>query len=192
MDRENLCVAFALTGSFCTFSKVIPEIEKIKKAGIDIIPIMSYSAFSTDTRFGESDYFIRKIEEITGNKILTKIKEVEPLGPKKMADALIIAPATSSTISRLSVSDSGTAVTLSAKSLLRNNCPIIIAVSTNDGLSGSAENIGRLLNRKNFYFVPFSQDDYKEKPFSLVADMTKIFPTLTEALKGKQIQPLLQ
>ena len=109
-----------------------------------------------------------------------------------MADALIIAPATSSTISRLSVSDSGTAVTLSAKSLLRNNCPIIIAVSTNDGLSGSAENIGRLLNRKNFYFVPFSQDDYKEKPFSLVADMTKIFPTLTEALKGKQIQPLLQ
>lgn len=184
-------VAFALTASFCTFSRVIPQIEKLMASGFDVIPIMSEKAAFTDTRFGTAEDIKKRIKTITGKDVLTKETEVEPLGPKKMADALIIAPCTGATLSRLASGLHENTVTLAAKSVLRNNSPVIIAVSTNDGLSMSAKNIGYLLNSKNIYFVPFGQDDSEKKPRSLVADMDKIFVTLTQAMAGRQIQPML-
>ncbi len=160
-------------------------------SGIEVYPIMSEKASTTDTRFGSAEDFKRRIKTITGKEVLTKETEVEPLGPKKMIDALIIAPCTGATLARLATGLHESTVTLAAKSVLRNNSPVIIAVSTNDGLSMSAKNIGFLLNSKNIYFVPFGQDDSEKKPRSLVADMDKILPTLSLAMAGRQIQPIL-
>ena len=177
--RDSLKIGFALTGSFCTFSAGLPQIEKITAAGIEIVPIMSEKAYSTDTRFGTSAEFISKIEKMTGNKVLHRQTEVEPIGPKKMIDALVIAPC------------SGTTVSLAAKSTLRNNYPVILAISTNDGLAGSAKNIGLLLNTRGIYFGPYRQDDPDKKPRSVVADMNLILPTLSSAMAGRQLQPIL-
>ena len=152
---------------------------------------MSENASDTDTRFGNSKEIKQRIEDITNNKIICSIKDAEPIGPKKMIDALIIAPCTGNTLGKLAHGITDTTVVMAAKATLRNDNPVIIAVSTNDGLSGSAKNIGALLNYKNIYFVPFGQDDCINKPRSLVADMEKILPTLNEAIKGKQIQPLI-
>ncbi len=190
-NDDRLRVGFALTASFCTFSRVIPQIEKLMASGIDVYPIMSEKAASTDTRFGTAEDFIKRIKTITGKDVLTKETEVEPLGPIKIIDALIIAPCTGATLARLASGLHETAVSLAAKSVLRNNSPVIIAVSTNDGLSMSAKNIGYLLNSKNIYFVPFGQDDSEKKPRSLVSDMDKILPTLSAAMAGRQIQPML-
>ena len=190
-NDDRLKVGFALTASFCTFSRVIPEMEKLMASGIDVVPIMSEKSASTDTRFGTAEDFIKRIKTITGKDVLTQETEVEPLGPKKIVDALIIAPCTGATLSRLASGLHDGTVPLAAKSVLRNNSPVIIAVSTNDGLSMSAKNIGLLLNSKNIYFVPFGQDDAEKKPRSLVADMDKIFVTLTQAMAGRQIQPML-
>lgn len=188
---NSISVGFALTGSYCTFSKVIPEISELISRGYNILPIMSENAYKTDTRFGKACEFREKIEKITGNKIISCIKEAEPIGPKKIIDALIIAPCTGNTLGKLAWGITDSSVTMSAKSILRNQRPVIIAVSTNDGLSGSAKNIGQLLNYRNIYFVPFGQDDYLGKPRSLVADMSKIADTLKYALEEKQIQPML-
>jgi len=185
-------VGFALCGSFCTFSKVIPIISKLVEAEYSVIPIMSYNAYSTDTRFGTAQSHIERIEEITGNKIIHTISDAEPIGPKKLLDALIIAPCTGNTLAKLASGIADTPVTLSAKSHLRNNRPIIIAVSTNDGLSANAKNIGKLMSTKNYYFVPYSQDDSSQKPSSLVANMNKIPETLEKALIGMQIQPIIE
>ncbi|MDP4132635.1 MAG: dipicolinate synthase subunit B [Bacillota bacterium] len=190
-NDDRLKIGFALTGSFCTFSKVIPQVEKLIASGIDIIPIMSEKASSTDTRFGKAEDFKEQLTAITGSSVLTKQTEVESIGPKKLIDALIIAHCTGSTLSKLANGISDTTVTLAAKATLRNNRPIIIAVSTNDGLSASAKNIGLLLNTKNFYFAPYGQDDPSGKPCSLVADMDKLLETLTSAICGRQIQPIL-
>lgn len=189
-DRPT--VGFALTGSFCTFSRVIPQIEKLMASGINVIPIMSEKSYSTDTRFGTAADFIRRIETITGKRILHQQTEVEPIGPKKMIDALIIAPCSGTSISKIAHGISDTTVTLAAKSTLRNSCPVIIAVSTNDGLAAGARNIGTLLNTRGIYFVPYRQDDPEKKPRSLVADMDMILPTLSAALAGRQIQPILK
>lgn len=180
-----------MTASFCTFSRVIPQMEKLLASGIDVIPIMSEKSVTTDTRFGTAEDFIKRIKTITGKDILTKETEVEPLGPKRIVDALIIAPCSGATLSRLASGLHENTVTLAAKSVLRNNSPVILAVSTNDGLSMSAKNIGVLLNSKNIYFVPFGQDDPEKKPRSLVADMDKILPTLSSAMAGRQLQPML-
>jgi len=188
---DSISVGFALTGSYCTFSKVIPEIRKIKEAGYDVFPIMSENSSSTDTRFGDAKSISAEIEEITGHKIITCIKEAEPIGPKKLLDALIIAPCTGNTIGKLASGITDSSVTMAAKAILRNEKPVILAVSTNDGLSGSAQNIGKLLNARNMYFVPFGQDDCKNKPRSTVAFMNMILPTLNEAFKNKQIQPII-
>ena len=160
-------------------------------SGIDVIPIMSEKSTSTDTRFGTAEDFIKRIKTITGRDVLTKETEVEPLGPKRIVDALIIAPCSGATLARLASGLHENTVTLAAKSVLRNNSPVILAVSTNDGLSMSAKNIGTLLNSKNIFFVPFGQDDPEKKPRSLVADMDKILPTLSAAMAGRQIQPML-
>lgn len=191
MELKGLRTGFALTGSFCTFSAVLPEIEKLVKEGAEVFPIMSENAFSTDTRFGSAENFREKIENITGKKIIKTISEAEPIGPKKLLDIMLIAPCTGNTISKLANGITDTAVTMAAKAGLRNENPLVIAVSTNDGLGASAKSIGMLLNSKNVYFVPFTQDDPEKKKNSLVARMELIVPAVKLAAEGKQLQPVL-
>lgn len=191
MELDGKTIGFALCGSFCTFEKAIEALTALKSTGADIIPIMSETAYSTNTRFGESKDFIKRIEDITGNEVLHTIYQTEPIGPKKMLDALVILPCTGNTLAKLSNAIADSSVTLAAKAHLRNKRPLIIAVSTNDGLGAAAENIGRLLSRKHCYFVPFGQDDCIHKPNSLVADFSKVTETIKEALLNKQFQPVL-
>lgn len=192
MENTAIKVGFAICGSFCTFSKVIPQIKLIADAGYDVLPIMSETAYSTDTRFGKAKEFRQEIEDICEKKILHTIPEVEPIGPKKMTDIMIIAPCTGNTLSKLANSTIDTAVTMAAKSHLRGQRPLLIALSTNDGLTGSAQNMGALLNRKNVYFVPMAQDDPLQKPASLIAHFNLIVPAMESALMGQQIQPVFQ
>ena len=191
MRFENLKIGFILTGSFCTFNKVIPVIKELKEMGADILPIMSYNAYNLDTKFGKAKDFIQEIEEITGKEIIHTIQGAEPIGPKGLTDIMIIAPCTGNTIAKLANDIIDTPATMAAKSHLRNNKPLVIAISTNNGLSGNAENIGKLLNRKNYYFVPFKQDNPITKPRSLVFDFSYIPKTIEYALKGEQISPIL-
>ena len=191
MNLTDKNIGFAMTGSFCTFKKVIEELENVKNTGANVIPIMSQTAFTTDTRFGTCANFIEKIESITGNKIIHTIKDAEPIGPKKLLDALIIAPCTGNTLGKLACGITDTAPSMAAKAHLRNERPLIIAVSTNDGLGASGKNIMTLLNTKNVYMVPFGQDDPEKKTKSLVAHMELICETIMGALSGKQIQPVL-
>lgn len=191
MDVSYLNIGFALTGSFCTFSKVVPEIKRLADMGAEVYPIMSEMAYSTDTRFGNAEDFHRTIEDITGRKIIHSIKDAEPIGPRHYLDALVVAPCTGNTISKLANGITDSCVSMAAKAHLRNAGPLIIAVSTNDGLGTSAKNIGMLMNMQNVYFVPFSQDDPVKKPNSLVADMTRIAPTVESALDRIQLQPVL-
>lgn len=187
----TLKTGFALCGSFCTFSAVIPQIEELKNSGIEVVPIMSCNAYETDTRFGTAKEHIQKIEKICGKNIIHTLTDAEPIGPKKIIDALIIAPCTGNTLAKLATGIADTPVTLAAKSNLRNGNPVIIAVSTNDALGNAAKNIGLLMNLKNIYFVPFRQDDCVNKPTSMIADFTKIKDTYLNAIVGKQIQPVI-
>lgn len=191
MNLENVKIGFALTGSFCTFAKVIPKIKELKEKKANIIPIMSYNAYNLDTKFGKAKNFIIEIENITEKKIIHTIQDAEPIGPKKLTDILIIAPCTGNTIAKLANDIIDTPVAMAAKSHLRNNKPLVIAPSTNNALSGNAENIGKLLNRKNYYFVPFKQDNPITKPRSAVFDPEYIIKTIEYALEGTQISPIL-
>jgi dipicolinate synthase subunit B len=182
---------FAITGSFCTFSEAIPQMQKLKEAGYDIVPIMSQNAYETDTRFGIAEDFRNMVKEIAGRDIIHTISAAEPIGPKSLLDILVIAPATGNTISKLANGINDTPVTMAAKAHLRNGKPVVLAVATNDALSSAAQNIGRLFNVKNIYFVPMKQDDIIKKPTSLIADFEQIVPTVEAALGGKQIQPML-
>ncbi len=189
---ETVSVGFAMCGSFCTFKKVVPQIKCLKDKGFDVLPIMSEIAYSTDTRFGKAEDFVREIEDICGRKIIHTIPDAEPIGPKKLLDALIIAPCTGNTLAKLACGICDTSVTMAAKAHLRNGRPLIIAVSTNDGLAMNMKNLGLLSASKNIYLVPYGQDDAAGKPTSLVADMTRIEETLKEALLKSQIQPVLK
>ena len=191
MKLEGKTIGFAITGSFCTFAKVFPQIEALAEQGADIVPIMSEISFSTDTRFGKAKDHIKRFEDITGKKIIASVCDAEPIGPKKMLDALVVAPCTGTTLSKLANGIYDTPVTLAVKSHLRNQRPVLIGVSTNDALSMSAKNIGTLLNCKNYYFVPMKQDDAEHKPFSVVCDFEKIYDAILLALSGKQIQPII-
>lgn len=192
MNLENKKIGFAFTGSFCTFEKTIQELKKLAQIeGIQIFPIMSFNSYNLDSKFGNAKEFIKKIEEITQNNIIHTIPDAEPIGPKKMFDILIVAPCSGNTIAKLSNDIIDTPVTMAVKSHLRNERPVVIALSTNNALSGAAENIGRLLNRKNYYFVPFKQDNPITKPNSVVFDPTYIKKTLEEALDNHQIQPIM-
>lgn len=182
---------YALTGSFCTFKKSIEQMRELVSSGINVIPIMSYNAFGTDTRFGKAEDFIKEIEDICGNKIISTIADAEPIGPKNMTDLLIISPCTGNTLSKLANGIYDTPVTLAAKSHLRNARPVLIGVSTNDALGMSAKNIGKLLSYKHFYFIPMKQDDYKKKPLSIVCDFEKTQEAASLALIHQQIQPIL-
>ena len=186
-----MTIGFALCGSFCTFSKVIPQIAALVSAGYDVLPIMSPAAYTTDTRFGKAADFNETIRTLCGREIITTIAEAEPIGPKRLLDALIIAPATGNTLAKLAHGITDTAVTMAAKAHLRNARPLLLAVSTNDGLYTSAANIGTLAARRHIYFVPYGQDDAAGKPNSLVADMARIPEALSAALLGKQLQPVL-
>lgn len=184
-------VAFALCGSFCTFAAAVPQAERLVAEGWEVLPVMSFSAAKLDTRFGRAADWRSRLEQITGHPVLDTLAAVEPLGPKGMADALVIAPCTGSTLARLAAGLSDTPVTLAAKSLLRVGCPVVLAVSTNDGLGASGENIARLMQRKHYFFVPYAQDDCVNKPQSLKADLARIPQTLDAALCGQQLQPVL-
>ena len=183
-------IGFALCGSYCTFSKVFPVMEALAKEH-RVIPIFSDQVQQTGSRFGEPAEFYEKSFQITGVEPICSIAHAEPIGPKKLLDVLVIAPCTGNTLAKLAHSIADTPVTMAAKSHLRNGRPVVVAVSTNDGLAGAAENIGRLLARKNYYFVPFGQDDPKNKPTSLVAHFDKIPETVDLAVLGMQIQPIL-
>ena len=191
MNLSGKNIGFAMTGSFCTFAKVFEELESLQKTGANLIPIMSQNARSIDTRFGKAQDFIERLESITGNKLIQTIAEAEPIGPKKLLDALIVAPCTGNTLAKLANGITDTTVTMAAKSTIRNKRPVVLAVSTNDGLGGSAKNIGMLLNMKQIYFVPFRQDDPVHKGNSLVADMSKIEESVQMALDGGHLQPIL-
>lgn len=191
MDLKGKTVGFAVTGSFCTFSRVMAELEKLSATGAEIIPIMSEMSYSTDTRFGRAEEFRIRMSGATGHEIIKSIKEAEPIGPKGYLDLLIIAPCTGNTLAKMANGITDSAVTMAAKAQLRNQKPVLVAVSTNDGLANAAKNIGTLMNSKNIYFVPFGQDDFEKKPTSLVADMTKIIPAAELAIDGRQLQPIL-
>lgn len=184
-------IGFAMCGSFCTFAKVFPMMEYLAKEHT-VYPIFSAVSASTDSRFGKASDFIARAREICGRDVIQTIAAAEPIGPKKLLDVLVIAPCTGNTLAKLSHSIADTPVTMAAKSHLRNGRPVVVAISTNDGLAGAAENIGHLLARKNYYFVPYGQDDSEKKPTSLVAHFEMIPATVDAAVLGKQIQPLIQ
>lgn len=190
-DLYGKRVGCAMTGSFCTFKAVFDAWRALKCTGAELTPILSFNAARTDTRFCTSREVAETLAEIAGVRPLTTLAQVEPIGPKKLFDALVIAPCTGNTLAKLAHSIADGPVTMATKSHLRNGRPILIAVSTNDGMAGAAENIGKLLARKHYYFVPFHQDDPVNKPTSLVADFTALPQALEEAMAGRQIQPVL-
>ena len=162
------------------------------RQGWELLPVMSYAASGLNTRFGRADEWKDRLETLTGHRVLDTLQDVEPLGPRQLARALVVAPCTGTTLARLAAGLSDTPVTLAAKSLLRVGCPVLLAVSTNDGLGASGENIARLMQRKHYYFVPYGQDDAAQKPQSLKADLTLLPAALEAALHGQQLQPVLR
>ena len=191
MEVVGKKIGFAFTGSFCTLQEVIIELERLVFLGADVQPILSEVVGSFNTRFGRAEDFRNRIEIITGKKCIESIVESEPIGPKGILDLLVIAPCTGNTAGKLANGITDSTVTMAAKSQLRNQKPVVLAMATNDGLSGSAKNIGLLLNTRNVYFVPYGQDDPEKKPSSLIARFGLIIPTIQAALDGKQLQPLL-
>ncbi|MBE5936169.1 MAG: dipicolinate synthase subunit B [Lachnospiraceae bacterium] len=191
MTLKGKKIGFAVTGSFCTFKTIYPQMQNLIEEGAEVIPIFSYSADLNDTRFFKCDDFRNLVTEITGHKPFSSITDVEPIGPKGLIDILLIAPCTGNTLAKLNAGIADTPVTLAVKSHLRNNRPVVIAISTNDALANNFKNIGYLMNQKNIYFVPFGQDNHVIKPNSMVAHFDLIKPTLELALNYKQIQPVL-
>ena len=191
-ELKNLKIGCAMTGSFCTFSAVFDAFRGLREAGAEIIPIMSENAWELDTRFYAAEDARRIFREISGREIIHTIPEAEPIGPRKLLDCLVIAPCTGNTLAKLAWGIADTAVTMAAKSHLRNGRPLLIAVSTNDGLGRNAKSIGALMAMRNVYFVPFAQDDPDGKPASLVARMDRIVGAVEMAMEGKQVQPMLE
>ena len=183
-------IGFAMCGSFCTYEKAFSAMQTVASIHT-VTPIFSHSSYTLDSRFGTAAEHIARATEICGREPLHTIVQVEPLGPKKLLDALIIAPCTGNTLAKLAHSIADGPVTMAAKSHLRNGRPVLIAVSTNDALAGAAENIGKLLARKHYYFIPFGQDDPLNKPTSMVANFDKVLPALEAALSGRQYQPMI-
>ncbi len=191
MSVRGIRIGFAVTGSYCTLENILPHIKSLVDEGAKVIPIMSPAVYNNDTRFGKAEYWKKTIEEICSEKIISTIVEAEPIGPKKMFDIMIIAPCTGNTLAKLANGITDTAVLMAAKAHLRNERPLVIAISTNDGLGMNAKNLGVILNSRNIYLVPFGQDNPKDKANSLVAHFPLIRDTILAALKGKQIQPVL-
>lgn len=184
-------IGIGITGSFCTFDKIIPQIVKLVEYGANVYPVLSNNAKSIDSRFGDAKDFMEIIFNITRNKLIATIEDAEPIGPNEMFDIFLIAPCTGNTMAKLSNGIIDTPVLMAAKSHLRINKPVVISISTNDALGMNFKNIANLYNTKNIYFVPFGQDNHKTKPNSMVAHIDKIIPTLEMALESKQIQPVI-
>jgi dipicolinate synthase subunit B len=189
---RELTIGYALCGSYCTFEKAIAALEEVHKQFGKVIPIMSENAAATDSRFGTAESFKERIRTICGREIITTIAGAEPIGPKALLDVMVIAPCTGNTIAKLAAGITDSSVTMAAKAHLRNSRPVVIAVSTNDGLTANAKNIGTLLNRRNIYFVPFYQDDPIKKTGSVVADFNLLPEAITAAVSGRQLQPILR
>lgn len=184
-------IGFAMTGSFCTFEAVFQELERFTKTFSNVIPILSEISGSVDTRFGTAEAHIQRITELCGRRPLRSIREVEPIGPKGLLDLLVIAPCTGNTLSKMALGITDSTVSMAAKAQLRNERPVLLAVSTNDGLGGSGKNILELMQKRNIYMVPFGQDDPIGKSTSLKADMKRITEAAEAALEGRQLQPVL-
>lgn len=191
MNWNGITVGYALSGSHCTFAEVMPEIKRFVDAGANVIPIVSNTLITTDTRFGTAKEWQTQLTGITGNEIISSIVQAEPLGPSKLLDVLVIAPCTGNTTSRLANALTDSAVLMAAKAQMRNSRPVVLAISTNDGLGLNAANIAKLLVAKHIYFVPFGQDNPVQKPNSLVARMDLVMEACEAALQGKQLQPIL-
>lgn len=192
MNLENKNIGIAMTASLCTFDKVIVEIEKLIKAGANVFPFYSKASCSIDSRFGKAKDFYDKITKITGKEPITTIEGAEPVGPKGYLDAYVIVPCTGNTLAKLATGITDGSVLMAAKAQLRNQKPVIISISTNDGLGLNLKNIGTLLNAKNIYFVPFGQDNPEKKVNSLVAHTGDLIETIEKALDGVQIQPVVK
>lgn len=188
---RDLTIGFAMCGSFCTFQPVLSQLETLRETYPNIIPIQSEESYQTDTRFGSAASFREALARICGHEVLHTLTDVEPLGPKALLDLLIVCPCTGNTLAKLAAGIADTPVTLAVKAHLRNERPVVLAVSTNDALAGNAASIGQLLNRRHYYFVPFRQDAPEKKPRSMVADFAKLTDTVTAALEGRQIQPIV-
>lgn len=191
MKLEGKTIGFGLTGSHCTFGEVMPEIKKLKDAGARVLPIVTHTLLTTDTKFGKSEDWIAQIKELTGEEIIDSIVKAEPFGPSKMLDVMVIAPLTGNSTSKLANALTDSPVLMAAKSTLRNSRPVVLAISTNDGLGLNATNVAKLMSTKNIYFVPYGQDAPNQKPNSLVARMELIKETCEAALEGKQLQPMI-
>lgn len=189
---NDIRVGFAMCGSFCTFDKAFLQMEELVRRGFQVLPIMSYNACSTDTRFGKAEDHIKRAETICGRRIISSVSGAEPLGPKNMTDIMVVAPCTGNTAAKLANGVTDTPVTMAVKSHLRQSKPVLLCIATNDALGASAQNIGRLMNTRHYFFVPFGQDDPKKKPNSLVADFSLIPDALYEALNEAQLQPVLR
>ena len=191
MDLTQKNIGFAMCGSFCTFARAMSSLGQLCETGANVIPIMSGISYSTDTRFGKAADFREKIEKLTGNKIISTVKEAEPIGPKGLLDLLVVLPCTGNSLAKIAGGIADTSVTMAVKAHLRNQRPVLIAVSTNDGLGTAARNIGTLLNCKHLFFIPFTQDDYIKKPNSLVADFAQLPEAIEAAFEDRQLQPVL-
>ncbi|WP_027093595.1 dipicolinate synthase subunit B [Cohnella thermotolerans] len=191
MNWQGITVGYALSGSHCTLPEVMPQIKRFTDAGANVIPIVSGSIMTTDTRFGTSEHWQTQLRDLTGNALISSIVDAEPLGPSKKLDVLVIAPCTGNTTSKLANAMTDSPVLMAAKAQMRNGRPLVLAISTNDGLGLNAANIAKLLVAKNIYFVPFGQDNPEGKPNSLVARMDLVMEACEAALQGKQLQPML-
>lgn len=191
MRLKGKKIGLGITGSHCTFDKILPQIEKLKTEGAEVYIILSEASLNTDTRFGKALDWLDKFKSTSGNEIITTIVTAEPIGPKDYLDCIAIAPCTGNTLGKLTNGITDGPVLMAAKAHLRNSKPVVIAISTNDGLGNNAKNIGILLNAKNIFFTPFNQDDPINKPNSLVANMNLLLETIEKALEGKQIQPII-
>ncbi len=191
MLLKGIKIGIAHTGSFCTINNVFKEMEKLVKNGAYLQSIFSFNAQNFSGRFGESSYFIKRAEQITKNKALLTIEDTEPIGKKKHFDILVILPCTGNTLAKLANAITDTPVLMAAKAHLRNQNPLLISIATNDALGMNMKNIGLLLNTKNIYFIPFGQDDYKNKPNSMMSNISLLIPSIEAALMGRQIQPVI-
>ena len=192
MTLNGKNIGFALTGSFCTFEKIFPEIDQLVQEDANVLTIFSERSQTIDSRFGKAIDFIAIAEDITGKKPITTIEEAEPIGPKSLLDIVVIAPCSGNTLAKLTYGITDSPVLMAAKGHLRNNKPVVLAISTNDALSANMKNIGILMNTKNIYFVPFGQDNSNSKPNSMIAHFDLLLPTIMEALQGRQYQPVIQ
>ncbi|MBM7619039.1 dipicolinate synthase subunit B [Bacillus tianshenii] len=191
MDLKGKRLGFGLTGSHCTYDAVVPELKKLVDAGADVLPVVSFTVQNTNTRFGEGEEWIKKIEELTGNKVIDSIVKAEPLGPKIPLDCMVIAPLTGNSMSKLANALTESPVLMAAKATLRNHKPVVLGISTNDALGLNGMNLMRLMSTKNIYFIPFGQDAPEKKPNSMVARMEMLVPTVLHALENKQVQPVI-